>query len=68
MLTFPIDTCQSFFWIGVVEEVAVDGCYVVVLVVGTLIAVAEVGDVIRTEPLFCLLNDEDVLFVVCSVT
>ena len=38
------------------------------LLVVTLIAVAEVGDVIRTEHLFCLLNDEDVLFVVCSVT
>ena len=34
-----------------------------VLVVATLIAVVEVGDVIHTEPLFCLLNDEDVLFV-----
>ena len=64
MLAFSIDNCQFFFWIGVVVEVAGDGCVVVVLVVATLIAVAEVGDVIRTIPLFCLLNDEDVLFVV----
>ena len=31
-----------------------------VLVVATLIGVDEVSDVIRTEPLFGLLNDEDV--------
>ena len=29
----------------------------------TLIAVADVDDVIPTEPLFCLLSDEDVFFV-----
>ena len=50
-----------FLWIGVVE-VVVDGCSVaVVLDDTTLIAFADVGDVFSTEPLFCLLNDEDVL-------
>ena len=34
-----------------------------VLADGMLIAVADVGDVIPTEPMFCLLSNEDVLFV-----
>ena len=61
-------------WIGVVEVVVVGCCVVVVLADVTLVAVVDVGDVISTEPLFCCLNDEDVLFVlaqnfgfVCSV-
>ena len=29
----------------------------------TLIAVVDIDDVIPTEPLSCLLNDEDVIFV-----
>ena len=53
-------------WIGVVEVVVV-GCGVaVVLDDATLIATADVGDVFSTEPLFCLLNNEDVLFVLAQ--
>ena len=37
-----------------------------VLADATLIAVADVDDVIPTEPLFCLLSDEDVLFVLAQ--
>ena len=37
-----------------------------VLAGATLIAVVDVGDVIPTEPLFCLLSDEDVLFVLAQ--
>ena len=48
--------------IGVVEVFEDDNCVVVMLMVATLIAVVEVDDVILTEPLFCLLGDEDVLF------
>ena len=36
-----------------------------VLADAILIKVDIVGKVIHTEPLFCLLNDEDVLVVVC---
>ena len=32
----------------------------------TLIAVVDIADVILTEPLFCLLSDEDVLFVLAQ--
>ena len=53
-------------WIGVVEVVVDDDCVVVVLVVVTLITVVEVGDVILTEPLFRLLDDENVLFVLAQ--
>ena len=53
-------------WIGVVVVVADDGCVVGVLVVAKLIAFAEVGDVISTEPLFRLLKDEDNLFVLAQ--
>ena len=37
-----------------------------VLADATLIAVADVGDVISTEPLFCLLSDEDVVFILAQ--
>ena len=55
-------------WIGVVEVVVDDDCVVVVLVVVTLITVVEVGDVILTEPLFRLLDDEDVLFILSALS
>ena len=58
--------CILLLWIGVVKVIAGDSCVVVVLVVATLIPVAEVGDVICTDPLFCLLNDEDVLFLLAG--
>ena len=32
----------------------------------TLITVVDIDDVIPTEPLFCLLSDEDVLFVLAQ--
>ena len=48
-------------WIGVVEVVVVDYCVVVVLADVTLIIVADVCDVIPTEPVFYLLINEDVL-------
>ena len=38
-----------------------------VLADGMLIAVADVGDVIPTEPMFCLLSDEDVLFFLAFI-
>ena len=43
-----------------------DDCVVLLLLALSLIviiAVVEVDDVILTEPLFCLLSDEDVFFV-----
>ena len=49
-------------WIGVVEVVVDADVVDVVLEVATLVAIDEVGDVIRTEPLFRLLIDEDVHF------
>ena len=58
--------CILLLWIGVVKVIAGDSCVVVVLVVATLIPVAEVGDAICADPLFCLLNDEDVLFLVAG--
>ena len=53
-------------WIGVVEVVVVDCCVVVVLADVTLIVVADVCDVIPTEPVFYLLIDEDVLFILAQ--
>ena len=54
-------------WIGVVEVVVVDCCIVGVLADGTLIPVVDIDDVIPTEePLFCLLSDEDVFFVLAQ--
>ena len=52
--------------IGVVEVVIVSCNVAVMLDDATLIAAADVGDVFSTEPLFCLLNDEDVLFVLAQ--
>ena len=41
-------------------------CDVVMLADATLVVVVDVGDVIPIEPLFCLLSDEDVLFVLAQ--
>ena len=53
-------------WIGVVEVVVVDCCVVVVLADVMLIVFADVCDVIPIEPMFYLLIDEDVLFVLAQ--
>ena len=57
----------AFLWKGVVEVVEDDDCVVMRLMAATLITVVEVDDVILTEPLFRLLSDEDVLFVLALV-
>ena len=53
----------NILWIGVVEVAVVGCCVVGVLIDATLIAVVDIDDVIPTEPLFCLLSNEDVLCI-----
>ena len=53
--------------VGVVEVVVVDCWVVVVLADATLVTVVDVGDVIPTEPLFCLLSLAQHFGFVCTV-
>ena len=61
-----IQTHKGIYYISETEVVAAD-CWVVgVLTDATLIPVVDIDDVILTEPLFTLLSNEDVLFVLAQ--